>query len=211
MKPAAWKALFTLAAVLAGWAVARIDTMINRIPAGADFCAVEPADMVTWVQPGPAATTVLRSASGFYGYGRACAHFIQDVKMEPHSNCRQDPATAQWRCADLLYRMGAWNLPGTASSAGTLPLTREDCERWTAAQRVYTKVHYETAFTLRGTATTSARWNGGACEEIEDTAWGVFPALTQSTYGYDTYRLVVSTKLRASYQEVGIVFSEVVN
>ena len=211
MKSATWKTLFVIAAAMAGWA--GLGAVKSMAPAAdsTDLCALQPPDSVMYVQPGFSSSVILKSESGFYGYGRDCPFFIQDVRVDTRSHCQQDPTTAQWLCAELRYRMGAYDLPGSASPGGTLPLTQEDCQHWHTDQRVYTKLHYDTAFTLRATASKSAKWNAGACQEIEDGAWGAFPALTQSTYGFDTYRFVVSTKLRTSYQQVAIMLSEVVN
>jgi hypothetical protein len=174
-----------------------------------DYCKTQAADDTLWVPlQFNTAATVLSSESGAYAYGdRACKYYIADVKMATYSHSYN--YDGEWIATPMLYDAGPYDLPSSSHFGGAIPTVQEDCERLTVQTRVYTKLNGETAFTLQGTLSQVGIWSSGVCNLVTQSSSGAFPpSMEPSASGWDTYRVAVRAKLRSTYQEVGVTFSE---
>jgi hypothetical protein len=176
---------------------------------GFESCKAQKADVTLWVPQVFDTSKVLASGSGSYAYGeRGCKYFIADVNMATYSHSHKTEGGA-WKPTSLLYFAGPYDLPSSASFGGTIPLIQEDCKRLRVTTKVYTKMHNQTSFTLRGTTVEVGSWSSGKCTLVSKSKTGASPeALKPSKSGWDTYRIVTRTKLRSTYQEVAVTFAE---
>jgi hypothetical protein len=175
---------------------------------GLDPCGTQKADLTLWVAKQFNTATKITSGSGFYAYGeRGCKYFIADVKMTTYSHSVL--YGNQWIPGPMLYGAGPYDLPSSSSFGGTTPTTQEDCNRWTAETKVFTMMHDQTMFSLRGTSKSEGVWSSAKCNLVHKSSTGYFPAeMKPSNSGWDTYRIVTRTKLRSTYQEVAVTFEE---
>lgn len=178
-------------------------------PGYVDPCKAQAADDTLWVPlQFNTAATILSSESGAYAYGdRACKYYIADVKMATYSHSYN--LDGSWIPQPMLYHGGPYDLPSSSDFGGVIPTVQEDCVRLTVHSRVYTKFDGETSFTLQGTRTQIGMWSSGQCFLATQSASGQFPPMMNpSNSGWDTYRVAVRAKLRSTYQEVAVTFSE---
>jgi hypothetical protein len=198
---------FAITCIIGGWIVAGIGTSKPSVAEIAvDFCRIQARDAPYQVPvAGNALGQSVNSGNGFYGYGRTCPYFIIDIEMTPKSHCFQDPKTAQWKCFPILVSLGAYDLPSSQSFGGTIPVVQEDCQRWTTLRRFYTP-----AGTVAGSYDSAGNWSSGGCVDYQKSATGAaYPfELNAPVTCCETHRFLVSTKLRTSYQEVFVTFSE---
>jgi hypothetical protein len=174
-----------------------------------DYCKTQAADDILWVPlQFDTDATILSSESGAYAYGdRACKFYIADIKMATYSHSFY--YYGEWHAQPMFYNAGPYDLPSSGHFGGTIPTVQEDCERLTVHTRVYTKPNGETSFTLQGTRTQIGLWSSGVCTLGLQSSSGELPiTMNPSQSGWDTYRVAVRAKLRSTYQEVGVTFSE---
>jgi hypothetical protein len=174
-----------------------------------DYCKTQAADDILWVPlQFNTDATILSSESGAYAYGdRACKYYIADVKMATYSHSSY--YYGEWHAEPMHYHAGPYDLPSSSHFGGTIPTVQEDCERLTVQTRVYTKLNGETSFTLQGTRSQIGLWSSGVCTLGLQSSTGELPiTMNPSASGWDTYRVAVRAKLRSTYQEVGVTFSE---
>lgn len=153
-----------------------------------DGCKTVAADK-TYFLTSATGTISSPSPHGGYGYDTAdlCGKWVVDFKFG---------TTAPQRVlAGLPY-----DLPSSAAALGTWPTNAEDCKRLRVSTSIYRKKSTETAFTLLTSKVAIGVWQSGYCSVPVATATA-FP----SASGWDTYRVAVATKLRASWQQTTAV------
>jgi len=177
-------------------------------------CATLPAD-ASFTVPETFTSTVIYSSSGDYGYVRrgalsTCRGFIVDVSMTTVSNLNPDPHGVPTNPDGRLALFGeAYDLPSSAKANGTIPTTKNDCTRYSGALYFYTWPHTDTGYTYIGGALYGGSWDGTACN-IAQSSQPPFtiPHAFASSAGVDKYRVVYGVIERTTYQEAGVVLSQ---
>lgn len=162
-----------------------------------DLCASAAADATLFVTAAtPDVTLSSTSGSGSYFYSKpfpACARWVVDVKV----------ATGALPGHELRLSGRAFDLPSSAGHGARLPRAQHDCGRWREYVSIYRRLAAEPAFTKVQHAAFEGTWTAEDCIPtlVAGTEWPYVVSAAPAT-GWDTYRIVVGTKLRSTWQEV---------
>lgn len=155
-----------------------------------DGCKTAAADKTYYVTSSTAYLAV-PSPHGGYGYGDGltdfCRRWVVDFKFGTASTKRV--------LSGLPY-----DLPSSEVALGTWPKNAEDCTRLRVYTSIYRKKSTETSFTLLTSKVAAGTWHTTGCSVPVATA-----SASSSASGWDTYRVAVATKLRASWQQTAAV------
>lgn len=125
------------------------------------------------------------SPHGGYGYDNAdfCGRWVVDFKFGTAAPKR-------------LLSGRPYDLPSSSAALGTWPANAVDCSRLRVSTTIYRKKSTETTFTVLTSKVATGIWQSGSCYAPVASATAL-----PSTSGWDTYRVAVATKLRASWQQ----------
>jgi hypothetical protein len=169
----------------------------------ADPCAVAEPHYIFFV-PKLFGSETFTSGSGAYYYeaykNHFCSRFIVDVMMATYSNTGPDTGGEVPPSSGVVISGNAYDLPSSDGFGGVVPITEEDCKRFTLNVGFYRKLANETEFTKLSDHSNKSTWESGYCSgpTVETMS------APTSMSGWDTYRAAVSCVLRTTAQEVQV-------
>jgi hypothetical protein len=171
-----------------------------------NLCTTGPADATLYVGSGyaipPSALPFTqKSAHGGYAYDdKGCGRYVVDVKVG--SNMAGIP---------LELTTSAHDLPGSSAAGGTMPANAYDCGQY-RRHETYWHRKGEGAWTVLGTASYKGVWSYGVCasQRYSGTVYGLFGFGPTPGAGWDTYRVAVQVKARATAQQVKVTLGKFV-
>jgi hypothetical protein len=171
------------------------------LPDTFNLCLGSEADAVLYVGngysiPPSALPYTQKSAHGGYAYDdKACGRYVVDVKVG--SNMAGSP---------LELHTAAFDLPGSSTAGGEVPANAVDCGKYRRYESYYHKKG-EGAWETLGSASWKGVWSYGACslQRYSGDVYGLFGFGPTAGAGWDTYRVTVQVKQRATAQQVKVV------
>ena len=135
-----------------------------------------------------------KSAHGGYYYD-GCGRYVVDVKVG--SNMINTP---------LELYTAAHDLPSSSASGGEMPGNALDCGKYRRYETFWHRKG-EGAWTKKGYANYKGVWNGSGCNQQRTSGdtYGLVEVGPTPGAGWDTYRVAVAVKLRASAQQAKVV------
>jgi hypothetical protein len=106
---------------------------------------------------------------------------------------------------EVLIFADAYDLPSSAAFGGTMPTTKEDCDRLILYIGLYKKLASDAQFTKLVELKRTRSWASGQCGGSSDPV----ALAVKSKTGWDTYRVAVACVLRSSAQEVQVYLDQV--
>lgn len=183
---------------------------VTFVPVLPDFCTTQDADLTITVPEHFDGPQTELSGSGFYGYGgRLCPGWIVDIQLSRLSNATID-VNGNLKPNPVNVVSGAFDLPSSIAFGGLIPVTAEDCKRWSGTTTVYAR-DYLGNFTMTYFQKRTGVWSGGTCTSAvtgPTAPASLAPPTSGPLFAQNTYRVVSTTKLRTSLQETSVTISE---
>lgn len=162
----------------------------------------------------PDAPVTVSSPSGSYGYRSGCNAFIADIEIASNSNTGEgQPPLAWWAGAVDLPSSTASFSVDTAGVHPQVPANPTDCARDVEQVSMY-EAQVGGTFSFVYGETHAGQWVNGACQlKVTSLTGAPRPTMTYPASGKPSrvYRFAVQTQLRASFQQTGLYYWEVMS